>query len=84
MSTKPTSTTYHITGGGQGIRQNQDANNNTVKIEKRTTTYVHDAGCSGGDSYTQEIWGSSLDFVKSCAKKWAYHPSSLNFEVVEA
>lgn len=80
---KTTSTTYHIIGGGQRVQQNQNLGNNKVVIEKRETTYVADARADGGDSYTNEIWGS-LDFVKSCARGWAQKPKALKFEVVEA
>lgn len=80
---KATSTTFHIIGGGQRVRQNQDAKIHVVTIQEKETTYRADAGCDGGDSFTGEIWGS-LEFVESCAKKWAYKPSKLSFEVVKA
>lgn len=81
---KPQSTTFHIVGGGQRIRQNQDNNINLVTIEERQTTYVADAGCAGSDSFTNEIWGSDEDFCINCARSWAYNPDALTFKFVKA
>lgn len=74
--------TYHCLSG-QRIRQNQDCNNHTVLIEKKETDNVDESGVHGVDSFTQEIWNTDVDRLKSCAKDWAYYPNLIRFKMVD-
>lgn len=73
-------TTYHAPGGQQ-IRQNQDYKNNVVVIEKRETNYVETSRTDGADSFTGEMWSSSIDSIKAWAKAWSNEPTKLRFTV---